>query len=294
MRIAFLQFGAGGDILQATIICRKLRELYPNDEIVWICLDIYRDFIKNNPDIDSYIAWPLVPGLSRQQQEVQRWNEIKQYAYENFDKVIAPQYWPDHVADWSRNLKETLLDLMIEYAGLGPVENRKIIYDCNKKDESVAIDFMKKNKLEKRNFICVAPYANSVGRLLKASDYIELQKHLRDKKVIFFGSKNDELLSFGVNALGTSIGVMYALFKRSSGFIGLESAPAIMCSNIYHVPMIVLRNPLTFDLNKIGLIACKIRIENITEIIIRDNIRELFSHVAHSLFDTMPTEIEHE
>jgi ADP-heptose:LPS heptosyltransferase len=282
MKIGFLEYACGGDILAASPIAKRLRELYPDADITWICFDSFRDYIKNNQYVSSYIAWPLVPGYGRQQQEVQRWNEIKYYAYENFDKVVIPQYWPDHIADWGRDPKETLTDLMVEYAGIGPVEDRRIVYDCDPTDEIKANRFVADNELWDGNgkFICVAPNANSVGKLLKASDYNYLKKYLGNTKVVFFGTKNDEPLEFGINGLGTSIGVMYALFKRSRGFIGLASAPAIMYTNL-ELPMVVLENPQTFDLHKIRLTTRGMRTKDITELIIDPtDIEGLFEKIA--------------
>lgn len=271
MKIAFLQYGAGGDILLATPICKKLRQKYPNDHITWICFDIYRDLIKNNPDIDDYIAWPLTPGFTRTQQENQRWNEIKQYAYSNFDLVVAPQYWPDHTQDWNESDNRTLSDYMEQYANLGTIEDRTIVFQSTEKEKLVANDFVKKNNISPLpspcDYYCIAPYANSVGSLLSNEQYSHIISKLQ-KPTVCFGSAQNSLIDNSISGLGLSFGVMHEIVKQSRGLIALESAPAICCSNLKHVPLVILRNKHSFNLNKIGLTNSKIRTSNILEIVL--------------------------
>lgn len=122
MNIAFLQFGGRGDMVMATAVLAEVRRLHPNDQITWICLDEYREVIADLRLIDSYIAWPLIPGIKRQHQELERWAEIKQYAARTFDKVYIPQHYPDHYFTNTRPGLH-LIDQMFLNAGLGPLDS---------------------------------------------------------------------------------------------------------------------------------------------------------------------------
>ncbi len=123
-KIAFLQFGVFGDMLLATAICHDLRKQNPKAQITWIALDVFREVLAHNPDIDDYIAWPMRLYIERQHQEYQRWLEIKEYADHNFDRVVIPQCSPDH--EWSLMKGVHLLDQMYKYAGITRSDNAKL------------------------------------------------------------------------------------------------------------------------------------------------------------------------
>jgi ADP-heptose:LPS heptosyltransferase len=281
MKIAFLQFGAAGDMMYATPICYRVRKLYPNDSITWICFDIYRDVIKNNPDIDNYIAWPLVPGQTRQQQEVQRWKEIQEYAYTNFDKVIRTQCWPwDNVPAnclWNDGDDRTIFDHQVLIANscdqsIGEIEDRYMVFRVSNNDIQKANEFLEKHDLlipDLKPFICITPYANTVGNKLSPDDYKILSKKY---PIIYFGGLNNQEIPWAIDGRGTTFSEMVAIAYYSKGIIGLESGPTYLMSTTMK-PLVVLRNPESFPLHKQGLVKCGFRRDdNIKEIIITDHI----------------------
>jgi hypothetical protein len=125
VNIGFLQFGGRGDMVMATAVLAAVRRKHPTDNITWMCLDEYREVLADLPLIDSYIAWPLTPGIKRQHQELERWTEIKRYAARTFDKVYIPQHYPDHFFHNTRPGLH-LIDQMFLNAALEPDEDRHV------------------------------------------------------------------------------------------------------------------------------------------------------------------------
>lgn len=292
MKIAFLSYGALGDCSFSSPICHRLRVLYPDAHITWIIFDLYRDFVINNPDIDSYIAWPLTPGESRQQQEVQRWKEIQEYAYSNFDLVVRAQCWPwDNVPKecmWDPNDDRTIFDHQLAIANscdssiglLNEQNERDMVFVYSERDEQRAIDFLIKNDLGKKPqviigppdflhckpFICIAPFANTNGMALDINDY----KVLSEKyPVVYFGGANNKKISWAIDGRGTTFGEMVAIAERSIGAIILESGPGYLISSRRSVPIIVMRNPYSFPLSKQGLVKCGFRTKRIKELVVK-------------------------
>ncbi len=284
MKIAFLSYGALGDCAYSSPICRRLRILYPEAYIVWIVLDIYRDFVSSNPDIDSYIAWSLAPGQSRQQQEVERWKEIQEYAYTNFDLVVRAQCWPwDNLPKeclWNDNDDRTIFDHQLQIANLTCPEigkldvpfDREMVFEYPERDYQRAEDFLYKNKLiecindyRAKPFVCITPFANTVGNALSLDDYKILSKKY---PVIYFGGLNNEEIPWAIDGRGTTFGQMVAIAERAKGAIILESGPGYLISTRMNVPIVVMRNPYSFPLHKQGLIKCGFRTEKIKEIVV--------------------------
>jgi len=288
MKIAFLSFGALGDCAYSSCLCHRLRVIHPEAEITWIIFDLYKDFVANNPDIDNYIAWPLVPGQTRQQQEIQRWKEIQEYAYHNFDLVVRAQCWPwDNLPQgylWNDNDDRTIFDHQLAIANLtapeiGPldksgyfVNDRNIVFEYSFRDNYKAKKFVEENNLVANKqgyckpFICITPFANTVGNQFEPDDYKYLLKHFEN--VVYFGGKSNQEIPWAIDGRGTSFGEMVAIAERSIGIIGLESGPTYLMSTLERVPLVVLRNPCSFPLHKQGLVKCGFRTENIKEIIV--------------------------
>lgn len=284
MKIAFLSYGALGDCAYSSSICRRVRILYPEAEITWIIFDLYRDFVTNNQDIDSYIAWPLIPGQTRQQQEVQRWKEIQEYAYTNYDLVVRAQCWPwDNLPQeclWNDNNDRTIFDHQLQIANLTCPEigkldkplDREMIFEHSERDYYRAESFLHKNKLIKNindyraePFICITPFANTVGNALSLDDY----KILSEKyPVIYFGGLNNQEIPWAIDGRGTTFGQMVAIAERAKGAIILESGPGYLISTRMGVPIVVMRNPYSFPLHKQGLVKCGFRTEKIKEIVV--------------------------
>lgn len=125
--IGFLQFGALGDCLLATVIAKEVRDRHPNDRITWVLLDCFREVAQGCPWVDDYVAWPLHRGITRQSQEMAAWKTIKAWSIDAFDLVYKPQCYPDH--DWTLKPNVHLLDQMAEYAGVTiDPDNRRIGY----------------------------------------------------------------------------------------------------------------------------------------------------------------------
>jgi ADP-heptose:LPS heptosyltransferase len=287
MKIAFLSFGALGDCAYSSCLCHRLRVIHPDAEITWIIFDLYKDFVANNPDIDNYIAWPLAPGQTRQQQEVQRWKEIQEYAYHNFDLVVRAQCWPwDNLPQeclWDDNDDRTIFDHQLAIANLTAPEigsldkqdDRNIVFKYSDRDAKRAILFLSKNNLwDSENddplavkpFICITPFANTVGNQFEPNDYKYLLKHFEN--VVYFGGKNNQEIPWAIDGRGTLFGEMVAIAEKSIGIIGLESGPTYLMSILKKVPLVVLRNPYSFPLHKQGLVKCGFRTENIKEIVV--------------------------
>lgn len=299
MKIVFLSYGALGDCAYSSPICHRLRVLYPDAHITWIIFDIYRDFVSYNPDIDSYIAWPLTPGQTRQQQEVERWKEIQEYAYLNFDLVVRAQCWPwDNLPKeclWNENDERTIFDHQLQIANscepkLGPLNSpneRKMIFECSKKDYYKALKFLEANELVekdtlgdkysasvfdnfqcrslKKPFICITPFANTVGNALALDDYKILSKKY---PIVYFGGKDNQEIPWAIDGRGTTFGEMVAIAEKSIGAIILESGPGYLISTRMSVPIVVMRNPYSFNLNKQGLIKCGFRTTKIKEFVV--------------------------
>lgn len=303
-----LQFGAAGDIMYASPISRRVRELYQDATITWICFDLYLDCVKNNPFIDNYIAWPLVPGQGRQQQEVQQWKEIQEYAYHNFDLVIRTQCWPwDNLKShliWNETDDRTILDHNIQIANscdplIGKLEgpnDRRMIFECSSRDYLRALKFLEANGLVekdplgkyydsvlsnfqcrslKKPFVCITPFANTVGNALSLDDYKTLSEHW---SVVYFGGTNNQEIPWAIDGRGTSFETMVAIAEKSLGAIILESGPGYLISTRFDVPLVVMRNPYSFPLHKQGLVKCGFRTEKIKEIIVTNeaNKKQLF------------------
>jgi hypothetical protein len=282
MKIAFLSYGAMGDCAYSSSVCHRLRILYPDSKITWILFDLYCDFVVNNPDIDSYIAWPLVPGEIRQQQEIQRWKEIQEYAYQNFDKVVRAQCWPwDGVSKenlWNEDDSRTIFDHQLAIANscdssigqLLETNDRHIIFQYSKRDVERGEKFIKNNNLVKRDgrcehFVCITPFANTVGNAISLDDYKVLSEKF---PVVYFGGTNNQEIPWAIDGRGTSFGTMVYIAERSIGAIILESGPGYLISTRMNVPLVVMRNPYSFNLNKQGLIKCGFRTEKIKEIVV--------------------------
>jgi hypothetical protein len=295
-KIAFLSYGALGDCAYSSPICHRLRTLYPDAEITWIIFDLYRDFVANNPDIDSYIAWPLVPGQTRQQQEVQRWKEMQEYAYTNFDLVVRAQCWPwDNIPQaclWNEQDDRTIFDHQLHIANtcepkiglLDKTNDRRMIFEYSRNDTLRAPMFLEKNKLMNKDyigttesgvvcygewkikpFICITPFANTVGNALTLDDY----KILSEKyPVVYFGGTNNQEIPWAIDGRGTTFGEMVAIAEKSIGAIILESGPGYLISTRMNTPIIVMRNPYSFPLHKQGLVKCGFRTEKIKELVV--------------------------
>ncbi len=303
MKIAFLSYGALGDCAYSSPICHRLRIVYPEAEITWIIFDLYRDFVANNPDIDDYIAWPLVPGQTRQQQEVQRWKEIQEYAYTNFDLVVRAQCWPwDNIPQaclWNEKDDRTIFNHQLQIANtcdsrIGPLElqdERRMVFVYSERDARRAIRFLEKHKLIERDllsekyetakeslevrnakpFICITPFANTVGNALTLDDY----KILSEKySVVYFGGTNNQEIPWAIDGRGTTFGEMVAIAERSIGAIGLESGPTYLISTRLNVPLVIMRNPKSFPLHKQGLVKCGFRTKKIKEITVGNESHE--------------------
>ena len=131
--IGFLQFGALGDCLLATVIAKEVRERHMNDRITWVLLDCFREVAQGCPWVDDYVAWPLHRGITRQSQEMAAWKTIKAWSIDAFDLTYKPQCYPDH--DWTLKPNVHLLDQMAEYAGVTiDPDNRRIGYVSRSRD----------------------------------------------------------------------------------------------------------------------------------------------------------------
>ncbi len=177
-RVAFLQFGALGDILMATAICEELRRQRPDDHITWICFDCYRSAIANNPHIDDYIAWPLNPDHSRDEQELWTGKVIKGYAEQAFDEIIAPQCYPDH--DWEHKKGVHLLDQMFEYAGMESPAFHELVFKASAREQQWA-HAVKESYNEPIVTCNIA--SNTNASIWTADQYAELERLLSKVKI---------------------------------------------------------------------------------------------------------------
>jgi hypothetical protein len=159
-----------------------------------------------------------------------------------------------------------------------------MIFEPSEWDRERAFSFLIKNGLlpnlrefwDKKPFICIAPFANTVGNSLSIDDYKVLKEHYEN--IVYFGGLNNQEIPWAIDGRGTSFGEMVSIASRSIGIFGLESGPTYLMSTLKEVPLIIFRNPYSFPLHKQGLIKCGFRTENIKEIIVtkEDDKNKLF------------------
>ena len=125
--IAFLQFGARGDVLYATPILRQVRVENPNSCIDWHIETKCAELIRYNYLLDNICEWGLsnYEGNTKQDKEIKMWTDIKEYANKNYDNVVIPQYWPDCKIPWDS--PDDFLTIMSKCAGYPNLVKRNVL-----------------------------------------------------------------------------------------------------------------------------------------------------------------------
>ena len=231
--MAFLQFGGRGDILMATPILRRALEMHPYHRVTWLCLDEYAPVIKDHPLIDSYIAWPLEPGIDRRRQEHARWSDIKRYASNNFDLFCMPQHYPEHM-EFRPGMH--LIDHMFMNAGLEPVYPRHIEAAHSLADEIRVEKLLKSWDYE--GFVCMNQVSTCTGDIWPDAYFEKLALMLKTEGIGVFSA--DRKLEHSIHHTG-SWGEWRYLISRAKCYIGGDSGPTWLAAST-DTPQIAIRH----------------------------------------------------
>lgn len=266
--IAVIAWGAMADVLYATPIVRKIRELHPDDHIVWIVRDKFAEVIETNPFITTHIKWELPQGFnSRQEAEYAMDQEIHKYALANYDKVYDLQYWPRY-SNFFEDPNEDFISLRARNAGIDPtsIKDRRITLLAKDSDIIEADRFMVANNLKGYMFITVNHISYAASPVCNFDYYEKLVELMNQAgiSVVFTGATNEPIPEGGIDARGLSYRVWQVLIGKSNFYLGLDSgAKTLACST--KTPMIILHSR-DFPLKKTGCVSMGIRCSDIMEL----------------------------
>lgn len=233
MRIAFLQFGAGGDILMATAIANELRLQYPQAHIDWWVFDCFEQWVSV-PFVNQRCVWQL-PG-PRQQCELKEWAKLKAHvAQEGYDKVVIPQYYPDHFPR-HHDTGQHLIEVMAALAGVQLPERRQLVYVRSRSDSWTAVDWLRIQSPGR--YVTANTRGVALGAVWTPQEYSQLAARLRKDKIRLVVS--DEPVP-GAIYCPCSIGVWQGIIARSIAYVGLDSGGSWLAATTTR-PQVVLRS----------------------------------------------------
>lgn len=289
MRIAFLQFGAMGDVLYATPILRQVRVNNPDAYICWFIEQKFEDLVKYNYMLDDVKTWDhtFFPGRTKQDKEKHMWENMKVMA-EDYDKIVAPQWWPDCPLPWDG--EEDLLTLMAKCAGIERLVKRDIICCTTSDIRSNASFEIEKAKEGKRKLVTINHHSYTVGPVWPLEFYemlaAELYKH--DIGFIFSGGKTDPFPSNiqEHNKFTGSFLIWKEMIDMSNLWLGIDTgAMALACGT--QTPIITLRKNEPYPITKTGIRAMGIREKNVAEMVMSGQavfpVEDVFRKIVQNL-----------
>ena len=287
-RILILRLGAIGDVLRTTPLVRELRKILPDAEIDYITSEKVASILKGNSNINKIIN-PIGNNIygnniSRLIMFYRMSRYIKRRRYDlilNLEPHWLSQFFvlscsiPISIG-WDRYGEGFSLNNKIAYDGstnevykalellkfFGKVpQNTKLDIFLSKKDKDFATNFIKKNKLNRKRIIGLAPgaskneMAEEKYRRWSVKNYNELSKKLIDMGyfLLFFGNIGDKQIinrvtkglkkRYYTDTSGkTSIKEAAALIKKCNIFISHDSGPMHIAAAM-DIPIIALFGP---------------------------------------------------
>ena len=264
--IAIIAWGAMADVLYATPIVKHIRQLHPNDVIVWMVRDKFAPVVEGNPDITYVKKFTLPEGYnSRQDAEYKMDQQILEHADYNFDVVYDLQYWPRY-ANFYERPNEDFISLRARNAGLDPQLIR---------DRSVVLPVVDDNEVEEfylahldglGSFITVNHISYAASAVWSFENYQSLVKILRQNDIwsVFTGASNEPIPEGAIDARGMPYVQWAGLIQMSDLWLGLDSgAVALACAT--DTPIVKLHSP-DFPIRKTGIKAMGLRDKNVLEL----------------------------
>lgn len=255
-RIAFLQFGAAGDILFATPILRHLKDLNLDSEINWYVRDVFANLVETNPHVDRVVPY-ILPNTygQKQQDEGEMWNQMKVDAKHRgeYDMVVKPQMWPDH--NFYRSQRH-IVDMMAENVFCLDYQLPEPCYlELNiVMDDMDAVD-KRFNPINWRRVVTINHISYAASAVWPPEKYVKLAEELIDHEFIpmFAGAIDDPIPGVEgiLDARGTSYREWAECIERSAFWFGLDTgAKGIAATTV--TPMCVLQSP-DFQVHKTGI-----------------------------------------
>jgi len=289
--IAIIAWGAMADVLYATPIVRKIRQMHPDASLTWLVRDKFADVIRDNSDINKVEEFHLAEGYDNRQDaeyEMDKW--ILEYANDKkrFDKVYDLQYWPRY-NNFYENPTEDFISLRARNVGIDPttITDRQIALEPSDDHERAARSFMLENNLDPLGdtdtypvFITVNHISYAASPVWSLENYQSLVDSLAKKgiKAIFTGAPNEPIPDRVIDARGMPYMEWASLIEMSNLWLGLDSgAVALACSS--DVPIIKLHSP-DFPLNKTGIKAMGLRSDDrVLELCPAPNVDTMTDHI---------------
>lgn len=291
--IAFLAYGAAGDVMYATPILREVRRIHPDAHISWFVRDKFSNLVETNPNLDAvkvYVvgtAWDEdnVTDLRRKElNEITMWQQMKDDGRDGpYDIVMAPQQWPDH--DLFRSADD-IVTLMAQNAGLTDLSFDRSpelkITPADRKAVDQRFPDVDWNKVVTINHVSYA-----AGKVWTEEQYSNLSYQLWRAGLtpMFTGLGGDYIpdalcLSTGderypmamssqphhkiLDARDTTYREWTECIRRSCLWFGLDTGAASLAA-CTDTPIIKLHSP-TFPLSKTGIKDMKLRFKDVLEI----------------------------
>jgi len=261
-KIAFLQFGAAGDIMFATPTLRYLKSRHPNAEIEWFVRDVFCNLVETNPHISSVRTYELKNHhCNKQMDEGVMWNQMKEDAKNGDYSIIAsPQMWPDH--NFYRS-ELHIVDMMMENVfGLGtnfPYNEKWLEINVPLVDDKNVSKYftgkLARNGHGWHQVVTINHLSNAASPVWTQEQYKQLALELLDHDLVpmFTGNSLEPMpeVEGALDARGTTFREWTACIQRSAFWFGLDTgAKGLACCT--DTPMLVLQSQ-DFQLHKTGV-----------------------------------------
>ena len=256
-KIAFLQFGAAGDIMFATPTLRLLKKKYPDAEIEWFVRDVFVNLVETNPHVSRVVPYTL-PNVHGQKQmdEGVMWSQMKNDAANgDYCRIAKPQMWPDH--NFYRSERH-IVDMMAENVfgeGFAFADSERYLELHTTTDDFTAVAQRFGYDLEWERVVTINHLSNAASPVWTQEQYKQLAEDLLDHNLIpmFTGAEHEPMpeVDGALDARGTTYRQWAVCISLSSFWFGLDTgAKGFACFN--RTPMLVLQSP-DFQIHKTGV-----------------------------------------
>lgn len=255
-KIAFLQFGAAGDIMFATPTLRSLASSYSNAKIEWFIEDRFVNLVETNPYVSKVVPYkrPNIHG-QKQADEGIMWQQMKDDADAgDYCRIAKPQMWPDH--NFYRS-QDHIVDMMAQNVFSPSYEFLKNaryleLYIIDDDIASVSTRF---GDINWNKVITINHVSYAASPVWQPFQYEQFAKELLDHDFIpmFTGSASDPLPEVDgiVDARGTTYREWTECISRSACWLGLDTGAKGLAATT-DTPMVVLQSP-DFQVHKTGI-----------------------------------------
>lgn len=272
MRILIIHTAFIGDIVLSTPILRKLKEKYPESEIIYLTTPAGAAILRNNPNISEIISYDK-RGAHRGIMGV--WNLGKRLRQMNFNLVISlHRYLRSSVLAWLTRSPERI---GYETAAGAWLFTKKVAYDEKKHEVEKILSFVEgekqdreyeielypgeeeRNKIdealkgyEDKKIIAVAPGSKWFTKkwpLEYFNSLLEKLENREDIRVVVIGGKEEQLLNVKktknmVDLRGkTTLLQLAELLKRSEIVVTNDSSPIHIASAFKNTHIIGIFGP---------------------------------------------------